>query len=130
MSDWEESVVVAVDFDNTLTNGSTIESTGEINRYAVGWVKKFQKMGCVIVLWTTRDGDNLKEAVDLLKSNGLSVDYANAYPPRGNRRKIDADMFIDDKANDGSIRWWRTYMKARRLVREKGRLRTRRGMEK
>lgn len=112
--DW--NIVIAVDFDNTLTEGSTFAGTGKISHRALRWIALMQKLGAKMVLWTTREGDDLQEALLLLEEHGVSFDYVNEYPLRNGGRKVNADMYIDDKANDGRIRWLRTYMRARRLI--------------
>lgn len=115
---YDTNVVVAVDFDNTITVGSVYGTTGRISRRSVWWLRKIRRLGCKMVLWTTREGTDLDEAAEMLDSVGLAFDYVNAYPLRGCARKVNADVYIDDKANDGKIRWLRTYLRARRMARK------------
>ena len=117
---YDENIVVAVDFDNTLTKGSTYERTGELDRDALRWLSRIEELGVMTVLWTTRDGDDLKEAVDMLAENGVHFDYVNEYPLREGGSKVNVDVYIDDKANDGKIRWRGTYRRIRKLVMQRG----------
>lgn len=118
---YDENVVVAFDFDNTLTSGSTYLGTGSVSKTAVYWFWEIRKLGVVTVLWTTREGDDLAEAVYIMKQVGVEFDYVNSYPLREPGRKLNADVYIDDKANDGKLRWWRTYRKVKKLVKRKER---------
>ena len=96
--EYTNTFVVAVDFDNTLTQNSTFEKTGAINPQAINALRCLQQNGCVLVLWTTREGQDLVEARNLCEQHGLYFDYFNEYPLRKNSRKIDVDFMIDDKS--------------------------------
>lgn len=117
---YDTNIVVAVDYDNTLTKGSSFHNgTGCINKRAMWWMKKIQTLDVVAVLWTTRDGRDLNEALETLEEFDIKFNYVNEYPFRNSSRKVNADVYIDDKANDGKIRWIRTYCRISRLVRKK-----------
>ena len=97
-SDYETNFAVAVDFDNTITLNSTPNKTGTINPQAVKAIQCLKQHGCVLILWTAREGHDLIEARDLCEQNGLYFDYFNEYPLRRNTRKIDVDFMIDDRS--------------------------------
>ena len=60
--------------------------------------------GARLILWTNREGDLLEEAVEWCKAHGLTFDTVNANLPelidlyKNDCRKINADIYIDDKA--------------------------------
>lgn len=95
--------VIAVDFDGTLVTdkfpeiGEPIESTWKA-------VFECQKAGAKIILWTCRDNERLKEAVNFCNSRGLFFDAVNENLPEcqalfnNDTRKIYANEYWDDKA--------------------------------
>lgn len=83
-------MIIAVDFDNTLTQKGIFPITGKINYNAISYVLELQKNGHTIILHTARTGKYLEEAIKLCKDNGLVFDDI--------KEKFDADYYIDDKA--------------------------------
>lgn len=81
---------IAVDFDGTIakTRFPVIVEPIPESRY----LKKWQKKGHVLILWTSRRGQDLFNAIDWCeKELGLVFDYiADGHKP-------DVDYFIDDK---------------------------------
>ena len=65
--------------------------------------KKLQAEGHTLILWTCRTGELLKNAVDFLKTYGLTFNYVNdhnvayvkAFGEGG--KKVGADYYVDDK---------------------------------
>ncbi len=103
---YDNNFVVAVDFDNTITMGSTYEKTGILNPVAKTAIEKIKNLGCIIVLWTTRTGKDLDEAIGLLDQWEIPIDYVNEYPLRESGNKINVDLYIDDKSCvNGDIDW-------------------------
>jgi len=95
--------VIAVDFDGTLcTNAWPL--IGEPNSELISQLIEEQENGSVIILWTTRSGKRLREAVDWSKKQGLTFDYVNRNVPerirkyRNDSRKVSADVYVDDRA--------------------------------
>lgn len=95
---------IAVDFDNTMTNGENWPECGEENPYAIEVIKRLQDDGHKIILNTCRTGGHLSSAIDWMKSKGLIPDAINDnpwcqqyYKEYGPCRKIFADLYIDDK---------------------------------
>lgn len=98
-----DSIIIAVDFDNTLavtkypTIIKPIDLTCEL-------IRKAKKNGAIIILWTCREGKELEEAVNWCKENNVPIDYINENVPEriekwGNDcRKIGADIYIDDRS--------------------------------
>jgi len=52
-------------------------------------------------LWTSREGESLKNAVDWLADIGIVFDSVNKSPRKrdlGDSRKIHADLYVDDRS--------------------------------
>lgn len=103
---------IAVDFDGTLCINKfpKIGKVNAINRKVHEVVKQLKSEGHILILWTCReDGPNgkyLKEAIEWCKTQGLEFDYINENPesPWGDtKRKIYADLYIDDKSINPNI---------------------------
>ena len=92
-----KSMVVAVDFDGTITKDYNFpQSIGVLRdgcKEAIDYIRENHK----VVIWTCRSGKYLEEAVKFLQDNGIAYDAINAdiYPKTD--RKIMADIYIDDK---------------------------------
>lgn len=106
---------VAVDFDGTIVE-SKYPKIGKPMMFAFETLKKLQEEGYVLILWTYRSGKQLTEAVDFCKKNGVEF-YAvnNSFPEEEYNpkisRKIDADIFIDDRNIGGFIGWGEVHRK-------------------
>ena len=92
--------IVAVDFDGTLSLDSQYPNIGRFNTHLYEALMKLKGIGWSIVLWTCREGKELKEAVEWCKMNGLEFDAINENPSHVpfKSRKVVADMYIDDRA--------------------------------
>ena len=92
--------IIAVDFDGTLSLDSQYPNIGRFNTHLYEALMKLRSIGWSIVLWTCREGKELKEAVEWCKMNGLEFDAINENPPEVSfkSRKVVADMYIDDNA--------------------------------
>ena len=92
--------IVAVDFDGTLSLDAQYPNIGRFNTCLYEALMKLKGIGWSIVLWTCREGKELKEAVEWCKMNGLEFDAINENPPEVpfKSRKVVADMYIDDRA--------------------------------
>lgn len=95
--------IVAVDFDGTLVMDQ-YPMIGPLYNDLFELCKKLRTLGVKIVLWTCRDGEFLKDAVEFCAANGLEFDAVNQNIPEvqelygGDTRKVFADVYIDDKA--------------------------------
>ena len=92
--------IVAVDFDGTLSLDSQYPNIGRFNTHLYEALMKLKGIGWSIVLWTCREGKELREAVIWCANNGLEFDAINENPPEVpfNSRKVVADMYVDDRA--------------------------------
>lgn len=109
----KNSLIIAVDFDGTIVEDRYPE-IGPARIFAFETLKELQNKGHRLILWTYRSGERLQEAVDFCKKNGIEF-YAvnNSYPEevyKGNiSRKINADVFIDDRNIGGLPGWGEIY---------------------
>ena len=94
------SPIVAVDFDGTLSLDAQYPNIGRFNTHLYEALMKLRGIGWSIVLWTCREGKELREAVIWCANNGLEFDAINENPPEVpfKSRKVVADMYIDDRA--------------------------------
>ena len=92
--------IVAVDFDGTLSLDAQYPNIGRFNTHLYEALMELKGIGWSIVLWTCREGKELKEAVEWCKMNGLEFDAINENPPEVpfKSRKVVANMYIDDSA--------------------------------
>lgn len=103
-------MVIAVDFDGTIVTHEYPEIGKEIP-FAIETLKKLQNdFQCRLILWSVRQGDLLQEAVEFCRGRGLEFyavnsNYPEATPTSGESRKINADLFIDDKNLGGLPDW-------------------------
>lgn len=97
------NTIIAVDFDGTLCKSEWPE-IGEANEKLIIHLREQKKAGARLILWTCRCGDILKAAVEWCEEKELQFDTINENLPElvemyGNDcRKINADIYIDDKA--------------------------------
>lgn len=114
---YDYNVVVAVDLDGTLTKTDNFPDLSyEFNFHAIKWIKKIKSLGIILILWTCGNEQILNKKIKELNDFGIQFDYINNYSNiRGQTRKINADFYIDDRANDGKIRWRLIYKKIKKL---------------
>ena len=95
--------VIAIDFDGTLCEDKYPE-IGEPEWYTILHAISEQRDGAVLILWTCRTGELLRQAVEACSEWGIDFDYINENDPEriqaygGDCRKISADEYWDDKA--------------------------------
>jgi hydroxymethylpyrimidine pyrophosphatase-like HAD family hydrolase len=101
---------IAVDFDGTIVE-HRYPDIGEEKLFAFDTMRQLQKLGHQLILWTYRNGKELNEAVNYCKKHGVEFYAINkSYPEEvfdenEVSRKIDADLFIDDRNIGGFIGW-------------------------
>lgn len=100
---------VAVDFDGTIVENK-FPKIGKPKLFAFETLKAMQNKGILLILWTVRKGEELNNAVEFCRSNGISFYAVNANYPEEQHdedvsRKIEADIFIDDRNIGGFIGW-------------------------
>jgi hypothetical protein len=106
---------IAVDFDGTIVEHQ-YPAIGREKLFAFRTLKELEKRGALLILWTFRTGAELDEAVTYCRKNGIEFYAVNRNYPEEifdetMSRKIDADIYIDDKNLGGFMGWsevWQT----------------------
>lgn len=108
-------MLIAIDFDGTIVEHKYPEIGREIP-FAVETLKKIQQDGHKLILWSVRTGDRLQEAIDWCKERGLVFYAENKDFPEETiennedySRKLQVDMFIDDRNLGGLPDWGTIY---------------------
>ena len=102
-------MIIAFDFDGILCE-NTFPGIGKPNYDVVLFAKELIDAGHEVILWTSRAGNELSDAIEWCKDRGLRFcavnDNApsnkakyNAKYPQGTR-KVYADIYIDDHNPD------------------------------
>jgi len=100
---------IAVDFDGTIVEHAYPE-VGKEKLFAFQTLKELDKKGARLILWTFRVGKELDDAVEFCRKNGIEFyainkNYPEEIVDENVSRKIDADLYIDDK-NIGGFPGW------------------------
>ncbi|MDR7131902.1 hydroxymethylpyrimidine pyrophosphatase-like HAD family hydrolase [Algoriphagus sp. 4150] len=101
--------IIAVDFDGTIVEHAYPE-IGKEMLFAFATLKALQQKGHRLILWTYRRGTLLEKAVAFCKKNGVSFyaineNYWGETLDGDFSRKINADIFIDDRNVGGFLGW-------------------------
>ena len=105
-----KSYLIAVDFDGTIVEDA-YPRIGKPMLFAFESLKQLQSQGHRLILWTYRAGKALDEAVDFCKENGIEFYAVNSsfegetFDELTQSRKINADLFIDDRNLGGFPGW-------------------------
>ena len=103
-------MIIAVDFDGTIVTHE-YPRIGKPIPFAIETLRKLQQEDHhQIILWTVREGELLQEAIDYCKAKGLEFYAVNSnYPEELDEhkapRKINADLWLDDKNLGGLPDW-------------------------
>jgi len=104
-------MTIAVDFDGTIVTHE-YPRIGKPIPFAIETLKKLQQEEhCLLILWTYRTGKLLDEAVEYCTSKGVEFYAINANHPEEENtdadysRKINADIYIDDRNLGGLPDW-------------------------
>lgn len=100
--------ILAVDLDGTITRDNDFPNLGPVKKDCIEVLQRLKRWGCIIILWTCRDGKYLTDALNYCKHHGIPIDYANencselTFPTS---RKIFANYYIDDLNLGGPLSW-------------------------
>jgi hydroxymethylpyrimidine pyrophosphatase-like HAD family hydrolase len=102
-------IKIAVDFDGTIVEHA-YPDIGKEKLFAFRTLKELEKKGARLILWTFRTGKELDAAIEYCRNNGIEFYAVNKNYPEEIfdntvSRKIDADLYIDDK-NIGGFPGW------------------------
>ena len=95
--------IIAVDFDGTLVEDAFPE-IGALKKDVWRDMERAQVAGAKIILWTSRDPERLKEAVEYCTNKGFHFDAINENIAEvkilfdNDTRKVYANEYWDDKA--------------------------------
>ena len=109
-------MLIAVDFDGTIVEHKYPE-IGKEKPFAIDVLKQLAAEGNRVVLWTSREGDLLDAAIEFCRERGLEFYAVNSEVPgdslfskfASKRRKISADVYIDDHNLGGLPDWGEIY---------------------
>jgi hypothetical protein len=109
----EDFLTIAVDFDGTIVEHN-YPRIGREMLFAFDTLKALQRKGHRLILWTYREGPLLLEAVNYCREKGIEFYAVNkSYPEEklneNVSRKINADLFIDDRNVGGFPGWGHIY---------------------
>ena len=107
-------MTIAVDFDGTIVEHA-YPRIGKEKPFALDTLRMLNADGHKLILWTSRDGDLLKEAVEFCRKGGVEFYAINSNTPtkglsfgsNGLSVKVTADVYIDDR-NIGGLPDWGT----------------------
>lgn len=95
--------IMAVDFDGTLVVDKFPE-IGKEREYLCSLVRELHSRGVKVILWTSRTGEHLENAVNWCEEHNIPLDAVNQNIPEVieltgyDTRKVFADVYVDDKS--------------------------------
>ncbi len=106
-------MTIAIDFDGTIVE-DRYPGIGKPLMFAFETIKMLENDGHRLILWTYRHGKELDDAVEFCKKNGIEFYAVNKSFPEeelndNTRRKLNADVFIDDRNVGGFLGWGKIY---------------------
>lgn len=112
----KNKLTIAVDFDGTIVEHK-YPAIGREKPFAIDVLRQLQADGHRLILWTSREGKLLKEALDFCRKRGVTFYSANSNHPTGylfeesspGPSKIVADVYIDDHNLGGLPNWGDIY---------------------
>jgi hydroxymethylpyrimidine pyrophosphatase-like HAD family hydrolase len=100
-------MIIAVDFDGTIVDHH-YPAIGPEKPFAIETLKKLVEEQHRVILWTVREGKLLEDAVRFCRERGLEFYAVNRNYPEEEcqeSRKLNADLWIDDKNLGGLPEW-------------------------
>jgi len=106
-------MIIAVDFDGTIVEHE-YPRIGREKPFAIDTLRALAADGHRLILWTAREGENLKEAVEYCRKRGVVFYAVNSNLPEGSlfadkTSKVKADVYIDDRNLGGLPDWGTIY---------------------
>ena len=100
---------IAVDFDGTIVEHK-YPQIGKEQLFAFETIRALIEQKHQLILWTYRAGKELDEAIEYCRENGVEFFAVNKNYPEEHydgsiSRKIDADVYIDDRNVGGFLGW-------------------------
>lgn len=112
-------MVIAIDFDGTIVEDEYPE-IGEPKLFVFESLQQMIEHRHQLILWTTREGRRLQEAVEFCRKNGVEFYAVNkSYPDERfedmESRKIICDLFVSNKNFGGMPGWGEVWQEIQRL---------------
>ena len=109
----KDTLTIAIDFDGTIVENA-YPKIGKPLIFAFETIKKLQENRHRVILWTYRRGEELDQAVAFCVKHGVPFYAVNMSFPEEDydtsySRKINADIFIDDRNIGGMKSWGEIY---------------------
>ena len=109
----QNTKTIAIDFDGTIVEDK-YPKIGKPLIFAFETLELLQKDGHRLILWTYRHGEELEEAVEFCRKRNIEFYAVNKSFPEepfneSTRRKLNADIFIDDRNVGGFLGWGKIY---------------------
>ena len=109
-------MIIAVDFDGTIVEHK-YPKIGREKPFAIDTLRRLASEGHKIILWTSREGRLLEEAIRFCRERGLTFYAVNSDTPTGSltfsdktaSTKLVADVYIDDRNLGGLPDWGEIY---------------------
>lgn len=119
-----KALTIAVDFDGTIVE-NRYPKIGKPVLFALESLRKLHNDGHQLILWTYRCGKELDEAVEFCEKEKIQFYAVNkSYPEEefdpSISRKIQADIFIDDRNIGGLLGWGEVYQRVTALCNSEG----------
>jgi hypothetical protein len=95
--------ILAIDFDETITHHLAYPDLGVPRPYAPEIFRRLKDEGFYIIIWTCREGEQLKKIEEWMKHYDMPFDMINEHHPylnahyKKDTRKILADIYIEDR---------------------------------
>ena len=105
-------MIIAIDFDGTIVQNK-FPAIGELLPNATDVINQLFDDGHYIIIWTSRNGAQLVNAMNFLIHTGIKFHRINDNNPvntekyGSNSRKVYAHIYIDDHNLDGFPGWER-----------------------
>ena len=102
VNEWKQygKIIVATDFDSTISPYHTLDNHADINR-VINVLKLVKEIGAYVIIFTACNADRFDYIKDYCVTIGLEIDSINQTPidiPYGKNGKVYANIFIDDRA--------------------------------
>ena len=109
-------MIIAVDFDGTIVEHK-YPKIGREKPFAIDTLRRLAGEGHKIILWTSREGELLEDAIRFCKDRGFTFYAINSDTPAGSltftdkttSTKLVADVYIDDRNLGGLPDWGEIY---------------------
>ena len=117
-------LIAAVDFDDTLVETNPDFSIKSLKPHAGDVLRKWQKQGIYVIIWTCRTGDTQLEAEEFLKDHKIPFDKINDHsvytykdwPNATDSKKAYGDIYIDDKSPEHIINGMPSWVELDKMI--------------